>query len=759
MFMSLFTRIIDFLIKRYARLERWMLLILGAAFLLSLAYLLTRFYRAETILVPTTGGTYIEGSVSDLQPLNPWFTITNDVNRDIVSLVFAGLLKYNPQTKKVEEDLATMRVSSDGMIYTLRLKDDLFWHDSTEESPHPVTAEDVVFTFQTIQDPHFPNQLLRQNFRGVAMAMLNERSVQFRLEEPYSFFPSNLTLGLLPKQSFTNVPVNLLDQALDFGFQPVGAGPYRLKSIVQTDLSVEVTLERFARNLEPVYHLDRIVFRIFSDYATLLSDLRNLDGIRTVPATNRGVPAIPKRFKALTYTLPQYVALFFNLDHPVLADQKLRLGLQLGTDKQEIVNVLGESLIVDTPLLEIDTSDWRYHFDPAAAQGALFTSAWYFPEKVRLQKLLEQREANTIGPLRLDPIILLETGGLLTLTGSFTAGTTIGMQINAVPLGPGSESGTWIVRLPTTGTGAIHLGENLLKLTDGKRIVDSFYIWRAQSPSLFQAASEEQRLLDLFLVSRDTTDLPENARITVKDLVLDHGFLRRRRSDDAIGIRINDLGQPLVLTLLTSPSPEKYREIAQEVKRQWALLGVRVNVVVPETRTAFEEQLLKRSYDVLLFGQSLLDNLDSYPYWHSSGAQSTTGNRSDLRLDAYNLSQYRSFEADTLLESIRRTTDERERDVALGHLREVLKRDVPAVFLYSPVYTLAHREEILGVELGHLSLHSDRFLSFHRWYVEQDRLFAPGKNWMSFFGWLSSSLRSDSSSTDVSTPVGSGAHL
>ena len=159
---------------------------------------------------------------------------------------------------------------------------------------------------------------------------------------------------------------------------------------------------------------------------------------------------------------------------------------------------------------------------------------------------------------------------------------------------------------------------------------------------------------------------------------------------------------------------------------------------MPETRSAFEERLLKRDYDVVLFGQSLLDNLDSYPYWHSSGVQKITRNRNDLRLDAYNLSQYASFEADALLETIRSTSSEKERNDALSHLKDVLKKDVPAVFLYSPVYTFAHREDILGVELGHLSLHSDRFLTLYRWYVKQGRVFEAGKGWLSFFHWLSS---------------------
>ncbi len=737
------------------RWERWILVGLGVAFVGSLCILLMRFYWDSTILVPTTGGTYIEGSVGELLPWNPWFTVNNDVNRDIVSLVFAGLLRYNPQTKQIEDDLATVEMSKDRKVYTAHLKDNIYWHDHSEKTPHPVTADDVVFTFKTIQDPAFPNTLLRQNFQGVTIEKVDDRTVRFILDEPYHFFPSNLTLGLLPQMSFAHIPVGNLDQAIDFGLEPIGAGPYRFKSLIQTELNVEVTLERFPRALPPAYRLDRVVFRIFPDYQSLLSDLQDLDGIRLVPHNDQGEPAIPSRFKARNYSLPQYVGLFFNLSRSALKDKNLRLGLQLGTNKQEISDMLVNAAIVDTPLLEIDNSDWRYHFDPDAAQGALFESQWYFPEKIRLQHLLEQKEANDVGPFKLSPIVLLQTGATLRVTGSF--GDRKQLFVNGLEVTSDSTaSGSWFVNIPGgSGTGALALGENLVRFNDETgRIIDSFYIWRTTNADDYRLADGEQQLLAQFVQSRNN-QIPADQRITVKDLTLERGFLRLRTPQDPIGTRVNDAGKLLVLTLLTSPSPPDYKRVAEDVKEQWAKLGVQVNIEIPATREAFEERLLLRDYDVLLFGQSLLDNLDSYPYWHTSGMQKNTTNRNELKLDAYNLSQYSSFEADTLLETIRSTVDEKERADALTKLQAVLKRDVPAIFLYTPLYTFAHRDGILGIELGDLSLHSDRFLTLYRWYVKQERVFKPGTNWMSFFSWMLS--QSENEAPDSPSLVGSGA--
>ena len=205
-----------------------------------------------------------------------------------------------------------------------------------------------------------------------------------------------------------------------------------------------------------------------------------------------------------------------------------------------------------------------------------------------------------------------------------------------------------------------------------------------------------------------------------------------------MSVRHNDSGDLLSLTLLTSPTPEKYKQIGEILQKQWAALGVHLSVEVPKTELEFEERLLSRDYDILLFGQSLLDNLDSFPYWHSSGIQKLTGKKEDLRRDAYNLSSYTSFKADALLEVIRSTRNEKERAAALTQLREILKQDVPAIFLYAPTYTYAHQQSIQGIELGSLSLHSDRFLSLHNWFIKQERVFRAGKGWLSFFPWLGS---------------------
>lgn len=736
------------LLSAMTRVERIVLLVLSVFLITSFLAMLRLFYVQNTDVVPVKGGTYIEGSIGTMQPINPWFTTSNDVNRDIASLVFAGLMKYNPMTGKIEEDIATLKVSSDNRIYTATVKPGLLWHDSTPQAPHPVTADDVVFTFQTTQDPAFPNPLLHQNYRGVKIEKINDQTVRFTLDKPYAFFLSNLTLGILPKRSFDGIPIKKLDQTQDFGLQPIGCGPYEFINFQQTDLATEVTLKRFPRPGMPEYKIDRMVFRIFPDYSSLLSDIMNINGVRTVLRNDSGKPVLPSRFKPVPYTLPQYVALFFNLDHDMMKDRMLRLGLQLATNKQEIVDTIHESQIVDTPLAEIDLGDWRYKFDAKAAQGALFSSNWNVPEKVRLQLLQEQRQTNAVGPLHaVDRVVLLETGAVLTLTGSLDSAHNQTVFINGIRAESGmtvrngvkmSMSGSWLVELPagSHGSGSLKLGMNLVRMTNAKnKVLDSVYIERLTTVPHYEAAVREQRLVDLYEASKAGL-IPASQRITIDDLYLEtNGYLRRKTAEDVPHTRVNDQGKPLQLTLLTSKTPDAYRKVAQSIKAQWERIGVQVTIEIPDTREDFEQRMLSRNYDMLLFGQSLLDNPDSYPYWHSSQIQERD-DPSKLNLDAFNLSQYASFEADALLSRIRETSDSPTRQKLLLQLNDVIKKDVPAIFLYSPLYITASDEGTQGVKIGKLALHSDRLADMNDWYISTERQFKTGKNWLSFPGWV-----------------------
>ncbi|MEE8168225.1 MAG: ABC transporter substrate-binding protein [Candidatus Hydrothermarchaeales archaeon] len=91
-------------------------------------------------------GTYISGtSAGDAETLN-WALVADNASREYIGLTMDGLVVYDNDLNILLRWLAEpIRVSEDGLTYTLILRDDLMWSDGKQ-----VTAEDFVYTYKNI---------------------------------------------------------------------------------------------------------------------------------------------------------------------------------------------------------------------------------------------------------------------------------------------------------------------------------------------------------------------------------------------------------------------------------------------------------------------------------------------------------------------------------------------------------------------------------------------------------------------------------
>jgi peptide/nickel transport system substrate-binding protein len=159
----------------------------------------------------------IVGRATSVNPLEP----RNAADLDLITLVFSGLTRSFADGS-VGPDLAeSWTISPDGTVYTFTLRAGLTWHDGV-----PVSADDVVFTVLTIQNPDYQGPL-RSSWRSVQVEKLDTRTVRFALAEPVGAFLQATTLPILPGHLLVDVPVAALADA-PFNRQPVGSGPYRL---------------------------------------------------------------------------------------------------------------------------------------------------------------------------------------------------------------------------------------------------------------------------------------------------------------------------------------------------------------------------------------------------------------------------------------------------------------------------------------------------------------------------------------------------
>src|SRR5690606_2699386 len=97
---------------------------------------LSNYYQS---LQPAPGGNYVEGVVGTFTNANPIYA-TSSADRTVSRLLFGSLLTHD-NSGNLRGDLASSwEVDSRGRVYTVTLRDNIFWHDGK-----PLTAEDVVF--------------------------------------------------------------------------------------------------------------------------------------------------------------------------------------------------------------------------------------------------------------------------------------------------------------------------------------------------------------------------------------------------------------------------------------------------------------------------------------------------------------------------------------------------------------------------------------------------------------------------------------
>jgi peptide/nickel transport system substrate-binding protein len=300
---------------------------------LSLLWHINNFFIVE---VPHTGGAFTEGVIGLPRFINPVLAIT-DSDKDLSTLVYAGLMRQASNGELVPDLAESFNISPDGKTYTFVLKPKVIFSDGS-----PITADDIIYTIQQIQNPEIKSPK-HANWNGVATEKIDDRTIQFTLQQAYGPFIENMTLGILPKhlwQSTTAVSFPLSD----LNANPIGQGPYKVKAIHKSSNGIPSEYELVAntRYIGGRPLIDTITLRFYTNEKDLEAAYRNHE----VDSINSISPDIAKSLekngsKIYTATLPRVFGVFFNqTDNPALQEQPVREALDLSVNRDYIVNTV-----------------------------------------------------------------------------------------------------------------------------------------------------------------------------------------------------------------------------------------------------------------------------------------------------------------------------------------------------------------------------------------------------------------------------------
>lgn len=282
-----------------------------------------------------------EGMIGTVRFINPILANTR-VDQDLSALVYQGILRVDTTGELIYDLARSIEMSDDGTEYLIHLRQDAQFHDG-----RPVTARDVIFTYQLAQEPDLVSPH-RGNWSNITIEQIDTFSVRLTLNEPYYHFQENLTLGILPAHIWEKIPIT--ETAFSTrNTNPIGSGPYSVAHVERDgEGSIKaVTLDAHDSSTNPIR---TIIAKLYPDQDTLHAALA-ADEIDSTAAFSQ---ADLTGFDLQQYTihkipLPRVVALLFNQNRsPILRDSNVREALELAIDRTHILDEIKTDVGIPT---------------------------------------------------------------------------------------------------------------------------------------------------------------------------------------------------------------------------------------------------------------------------------------------------------------------------------------------------------------------------------------------------------------------------
>jgi len=335
-------------IKHFSLTQKLFFFLCVSVLIVSGLGLLQQVNTHYLVEVPDRGGELTEGIVGSPRFVNPLLAIS-DADKDLVSLVYSGLLKATPEGALVPDLAESYTVSNDGLIYAFILKNEIKFHDGT-----PVTTDDIQFTIEKVMDTTLKSPR-RANWDGVFIEKVSNREIRFVLKKPYAPFLENTTLGILPKHIWKNANADEFAFS-QFNTNPIGSGPYEVEAVSRNDAGIPniFTLKSFSKYVSGRPNIEKFVIHFYTNEQDLLDayeagDIESMGGITARAAAN----LVGSDAQIQAVILPRIFGVFFNQNQaPVFTNKEVREALNISLDKQYIVGQVlsGYGSPLSTPL-------------------------------------------------------------------------------------------------------------------------------------------------------------------------------------------------------------------------------------------------------------------------------------------------------------------------------------------------------------------------------------------------------------------------
>lgn len=332
----------------------------------------------------------IYGTSSEIEKVNPVL----DESQEIDALLFRGLTKPDSENQVVPDLAESWKISADQLTYTFTLRQDAVWEDD-----EPVTAKDVKFTFDQIQNPQTNTPIAGEFNEIKSVEATGDYEIKISLHRPFPPLLDKLKIGIVPEHLLHGEDLN----TTDFNQHPIGNGPFKLK---KWESDHTITLERNVKYYGPAPKLDEVVFKAVPDANTRILQLKT--GEIDLAAVEPNQLASTKKSDPYTvHEIPtaDYRAVLYNFDLPLFQDKRVRQAMNHAVDREQLVAgiLAGKGEPAYGPLQKswVGTSDSEgYIHDLQKAAQLLQAAGWVKGKDGILAKDGERFEFELVAPLQ-----------------------------------------------------------------------------------------------------------------------------------------------------------------------------------------------------------------------------------------------------------------------------------------------------------------------------------------------------------------------
>lgn len=325
------------------------------------------------------GGTVIVAGRNDIGSLNAFESLDIESLQHQIHVLFVTLVRGDRRDDPMPYLARSWSFAEDSASVTFELYEGLTWHDGT-----PLTARDVVFTYERARDPEtgYPNRAYFDAWTGVEM--LDEYTLRFTIRPMANLFFGWTRLAILPEHILGDVPPGELAGHPFGSTEPVGAGPFRFVERSIGDRWVFEANPGFPEELGGRPYVNRYVYRVIAEDATRAAALRagEIDLLTTAAPANVPRFASDSTIRLLEYSEGDYDFIVWNPRRPMFADPAVRRALTMAIDRSGIVDAVheGAATVSAGPVgpwhWAYDSTDVPLAYAPDSASAALEAAGW-----------------------------------------------------------------------------------------------------------------------------------------------------------------------------------------------------------------------------------------------------------------------------------------------------------------------------------------------------------------------------------------------